>query len=197
MNTLNKFVLLIAFASCMVIADKCTDDCVAKKLKEDPLAIEALVWHECHYDCNEKKVSVGTELKESPCMEKCLKEEWEKDPEGIAPVIWHRCHFKCEKKQIKAKNETCDQPKCYDKCYCEQKAKGETVEAVIWHICHWQCGDETSFAQQLIKSETPENDQKCWDDCWAEASKTESNPSVIYQICFFKCGPKPPSPSSE
>jgi hypothetical protein len=128
-------------------------------------------------------------------MDKCMKEKMA-DKEAIAALVWHQCHWKCGKKSVsttmpavQAPTETCDQPKCYDKCHCEQIAKGETVEAVIWHICTWQCQKEEKKVE-IVEAAAP-NDQKCWDDCETEAKKTETNPSVIYQICFFKCGPKP------
>jgi hypothetical protein len=176
---------------------ECIDKCVKKKFEEDPEAIAPVVWHQCKWACEEQKEVAAPVVKETEkeCIDKCVKKKFEEDPEAIAPVVWHQCKWACEEQKevaaVKPAEETCDQPKCYDKCYCQQKAKGETVDAVIWHICHWQCDD--SFKKHISASETPVNDKKCWDDCWAEEEKKETNPSVIYQICFFKCGPKPSS----
>lgn len=114
MKKFTSILLLTILMACVATKEtqkQCESKCVKAALKKDPDAIEAIVWHECHWAC-EKKAKVSLMNVAAPIL-------------GAA------------KKNDLAE---CKQPKCYDKCYCEQVAKGETVEAVIWHICTWQCG---------------------------------------------------------
>eukprot|EP00178_Gracilaria_changii_P011723 TRINITY_DN3307_c0_g1_i2.p1 TRINITY_DN3307_c0_g1~~TRINITY_DN3307_c0_g1_i2.p1 ORF type:complete len:147 (-),score=22.18 TRINITY_DN3307_c0_g1_i2:116-502(-) len=122
---------------------------------------------------------------ENSCMSICEKELRAKG-ETVDAVIWHICHYRCGSEvslTTPMVKET--EQECIDACMKTKEADPAPIP-VKWHQCKWGCEKQVSlFAVENLK------DQKCWDDCEAEAKKTETNPSVIYQICFFKCGPKP------
>lgn len=151
----------------------------------------------------------------SACTDKCMvckRNEWNEKYKNlddfIEPVAWHECHLDvC--KSLKGTEEAAELPTNYKECLavavkdakdnqhcndtcmvCEKEEwvreygnLDDFIDPVAWHKCHLDTCKEVRTLRSGVK------DQKCWDTCQSE--HTDMDPTVVYQICFFQCGPKP------